>query len=111
VPQLELIPWLLDADVAIVPFIVNDVTLACSPLKVFEYIGAHLPVVSTLPSQISSYPLVRTSSTIEEALIGLDQMSRQSLTEEELEAASAFIDRNTWAVRMAELDAALEHLV
>ena len=42
----ELIPYLRKCNVAIIPFVVNDVTEACSPLKCFEYLGASLPVVT-----------------------------------------------------------------
>ena len=35
-----------------IPFVVNDVTEACSPLKCFEYLGASLPVVTTALPEI-----------------------------------------------------------
>ena len=35
------------ADVGIIPFRINDLTLATDPIKLYEYLGAGLPVVST----------------------------------------------------------------
>ncbi len=46
-PQ-ELLPsYLRAADVCIIPFLVNDLTKAVNPLKVYEYLAAGKPVVST----------------------------------------------------------------
>ncbi|MBP7936786.1 MAG: glycosyltransferase [Phycisphaerae bacterium] len=42
------LPLLLSAvDVCMIPFILNDLIRATSPIKLYEYLGAGLPVVST----------------------------------------------------------------
>ena len=56
-------------DVAILPFVVNDLTLAASPLKMREYLAAGLPVVATpLPEVKKLSHLLRTASTPQEFL-------------------------------------------
>jgi glycosyltransferase involved in cell wall biosynthesis len=46
-PQEALPAWLRHCDVAIVPFLDNAHTRASLPLKLWEYLGAGLPVVAT----------------------------------------------------------------
>ncbi len=56
-------------DVAILPFVVNDLTLAASPLKMREYLAAGLPVVATpLPEVKKLSHLLRVASTPQEFL-------------------------------------------
>ena len=56
-------------DVAILPFVVNELTLAANPLKLREYLAAGLPVVATpLPEVVKLNGLVRTARTQEEFL-------------------------------------------
>ncbi len=43
----EIPDYLINADVGIIPFKVNELTDAVSPLKLYEYCAAGLPVVST----------------------------------------------------------------
>lgn len=49
-------------DVGIIPFVVDSLTMAVSPLKMYEFLGAGVPVVATpLPVSVE-HPLVRTAS-------------------------------------------------
>lgn len=45
-PQGDLAAYLARCDVGLVPFVVNDVTHAVSPLKVYEYLACGLPVAA-----------------------------------------------------------------
>ena len=45
-------------DVAVVPFLINDVTLATSPLKIFEYMALGSPIVSTPMPECARYQSV-----------------------------------------------------
>ena len=53
-------------DVAILPFIVNEVTNAISPVKLFEYFAMKLPVVSTNISESKKYQTVMIANNHEE---------------------------------------------
>lgn len=56
-------------DVAILPFVVNELTIAANPLKLREYLAAGLPVVATpLPEVLKLDGLVRTARTPAEFL-------------------------------------------
>lgn len=62
-PYAELPAYCVSFDVAINPFVINELTLAANPLKVREYLAAGLPVVST------DIPEVRV---LEDCLVGVD---------------------------------------
>jgi hypothetical protein len=56
-------------DAAILPFRINELTLAANPLKLREYLAAGLPVVSTaIPEAERLAPLVRVGRTADEFL-------------------------------------------
>jgi glycosyltransferase involved in cell wall biosynthesis len=64
-------------DIAILPFVVNELTLAANPLKLREYLAAGLPVVATpLPEVQKLNGLVRTASTPEGYLTEIDALLR-----------------------------------
>lgn len=58
VPYKELPRYLEFFDVATIPFIVNEITHATSPLKLFEYMAAEKPVVITPMRESMQYPCV-----------------------------------------------------
>lgn len=43
------------ADIGIIPFVSSDLTAACNPLKLYEYLAAGLPVVSTDIPEVHAY--------------------------------------------------------
>lgn len=62
VPHDQIAYHLAGADVGLVPFVVNDITNPCSPLKVFEYLAAGMPVVSTPLESLVGFPGVTLCS-------------------------------------------------
>jgi glycosyltransferase involved in cell wall biosynthesis len=48
-------------DVGMVPFVVDDLTRAVSPLKMYEYMAAGIPVVATPLPVAEAHPLVETA--------------------------------------------------
>ena len=44
-----------EADVLMIPFLINDVTRATNPLKIFEYMAMHKPVVTTDMNECRKY--------------------------------------------------------
>jgi len=53
-------------DVALIPFVINDMTLSVNPLKLMEYLACGLPVVSTpLPEVLKFSDLVYIADSVE----------------------------------------------
>ena len=99
ISHMELIPHLQRSNVSIIPFVVNDVTEACSPLKCFEYLGASLPVITTALPEIKDYPMVFTAHSKEEFLELLDSLIQCGITEEQYVEMKTFVNNNTWKAR------------
>ncbi|MET0237257.1 MAG: glycosyltransferase [Kibdelosporangium sp.] len=104
IPHHEIAGHLTSADVGLIPFVVNQVTDPCSPLKVFEYLAAGMPVVSTPLAGVRGYPGMWYYS-------GLDEL-RQATLGAIADAADpvrraeriGFGARNTWSARINEVD-------
>lgn len=111
ISHMELIPYLKNCNVAIIPFVVNDVTEACSPLKCFEYLGASMPVVSTALPEIEEYPLVYTAYNKEQFLEYIDSLMSNPVTKEQYDDMATFIENNTWRARSNELDVVAEKMM
>lgn len=111
ISHMELIPYLKNSNVAIIPFVVNDVTEACSPLKCFEYLGASMPVVTTALPEIEEYPLVYTAYSKEQFLEYIDSLISIPVTKEQYNDMATFIENNTWRTRSNELDAVAEKMM
>lgn len=99
-PYSELPAYCKGFDVAINPFIINELTLAANPLKVREYLAAGLPVVST------DIPEVRV---LKDVLVGIDHKDFVSKVEQALGApksrkqVSDAIEHESWEAKVEEL--------
>jgi glycosyltransferase involved in cell wall biosynthesis len=66
-PYASLPQYLRGFDVALLPFVLSELTISSNPLKLREYLAAGLPVVSApLPEALRFAPLLRTARTAEE---------------------------------------------
>lgn len=66
-PYARLPEYLRGFDVALLPFVMNQLTVSSNPLKLREYLAAGLPVVSApLPEALRFGPLVKTASTADD---------------------------------------------
>jgi glycosyltransferase involved in cell wall biosynthesis len=97
-------------DVAILPFVVNTLTLAANPLKLREYLAAGLPVVATdIPEIRRLEEWVRIGRTDEEFLGALDQIVQSGRTGPQ-RGISLAMDHESWDEKVAELSRIVERL-
>jgi glycosyltransferase involved in cell wall biosynthesis len=90
-------------DVAILPFVVNELTLAANPLKLREYLAAGLPVVATpLPEVQKLDGLLRTASTAEEFLDEIEALLNEGKRGPSLEV-SRLMEPESWDEKVEEL--------
>jgi glycosyltransferase involved in cell wall biosynthesis len=108
-PYVELPAVLRGADVALVPYAINDLTRSVFPMKVYEYLAAGLPVVTTpLPALAATTGVVvaadapATVAAVERALAEDGAAARR--------ARSAAVRENSWDVRLDEIDSYLSSL-
>jgi glycosyltransferase involved in cell wall biosynthesis len=94
-------------DAALLPFRINELTLAANPLKLREYLAAGLPTVATdIPEAARLSPLVQVGRDAEELLAHLDAAVAQgSEARGRLAAAMA---GETWDRKVEEMSALVE---
>lgn len=102
-PYSELPAYLASFDVAIIPFIVNEITHATSPIKLFEYMAGGKPILITPMRESLRYDGVLVAGTsdefsvkLEEALNLQNDLSYQILVERTAR-------KNTWDARAAQI--------
>lgn len=100
--------YLAHFDVATIPFVLNNITHACSPLKLFEYMAAGKPIVAAPMREIIKYKSVLVAdspqafvSQCERALTLRDDAAYRAILQQEAEA-------NTWRARARALRQAIE---
>lgn len=106
-PPEELPKFAAYWDVAIIPFVNNELTRGVNPIKVFEYLQLRLPVVAADMPEIAEYPYVTLA-------IGEEQF-RQAIIEAagirmEDERVQKFIEENTWENKCQELLECIEKI-
>ncbi len=61
-----------EIDILTIPFLINDITKSTSPLKLFEYMALHKPIVTTKMPECLKYKSVITAKNKEEFLKKLE---------------------------------------
>ncbi len=99
----ELPNYLHFFDVATIPFIVNEITHAVSPLKLFEYMAGGKPVVVTPMRESMRHPGVLVGDTPEEFARQLDKALEISKDPGYIAVVHDVANHNTWDTRAREL--------
>ena len=90
-------------DVCILPFVINQLTLAANPLKIREYLAAGLPVVaSSIPEVRRLDGQVELASTPREFLGRIDRLVTQGRTGPNL-SRSRLMDSESWDGKVEEM--------
>jgi len=107
-PYVELPSYLYGFDVCLIPFIINELTLATNPVKVYEYLASGKAVVATpMPElkMIDNYVKLASNveefeKAIQESLLPSDQL-KQPIRQQ-------FAMENSWKSRYEQLQDYLE---
>jgi glycosyltransferase involved in cell wall biosynthesis len=103
VPREKLPALFAGWDAAMIPFLVNDLTLAANPIKLYEYFAAGLPVVSARLPEVEMYgELVYLAGTPQDFAAMCAAAIREQRTElraRRIEAARY----ETWSARASAL--------
>ena len=100
-PYAELPSFCKGFDVALMPFRVNQLTLAANPLKVREYLAAGLPVVSTAIPEVERIALCRIGRGTERFLQEIEAALAEGPGPNA--ARSEAIAHEGWDARLAEI--------
>jgi polysaccharide pyruvyl transferase CsaB len=95
-------------DVATIPFQINDITTATSPLKLYEYFAGGKPVVTTPLPECQAYAEVAIARDAGEFTDALDPARERGKDPAFRERLRALARANSWEARVGSVLAALE---
>jgi glycosyltransferase involved in cell wall biosynthesis len=87
-------------DVAMIPFVINNITLATSPLKLYEYFAGGKPVVTTPMPECQAFAEVQIARDPEEFSRALDIARSQGQDNQFRERLRKLGLENSWASRV-----------
>ena len=92
--------------VATIPFLLNDITEATSPIKLFEYMSMGKPVVSTAMKECFKIPEIKIANNANEFIEALDEavtiMNGPDRKKYEQKMV-AIAEENSWQAKAKEL--------
>ncbi|HYR75271.1 MAG TPA: glycosyltransferase [Pyrinomonadaceae bacterium] len=103
-PYESLPAYLRVFDVATIPFLINNITEATSPLKLYEYFAAGKAVITTAMPECESFSDVRIVRSAGEFSQALDRARKQGRDEEYRTRVRAIARENSWTVRMQTVE-------
>ena len=83
-----------------IPFVLNPITEATSPLKLFEYFAGGRPVISAAMPECAAFEEVLIARTPEEFSAALDQAAVRSGDALFQERLRSIARRNSWQLRV-----------
>ena len=107
-PYRDLPRWLQSFDVAMIPFVVNDVTISTSPLKLFEYFAGGKPVVCSLMPEVTAFSEVRAYRDAQEMSEALDMALADSRDPRIRDRLRQRGEENSWSARVRTIAEILE---
>jgi glycosyltransferase involved in cell wall biosynthesis len=110
-PYRDLPRFLRGADIALLPFVQNELTYAANPLKLREYLAAGLPVVAApLPEVKRFQPLVSLAATADEYVSAIEGILSTGAAGPSRERAEQ-VRHESWDNKVRELEFHLDQLV
>jgi glycosyltransferase involved in cell wall biosynthesis len=107
VPYADLPRHLAEFTVGVIPFAVNELTLAADPIKLYEYFSLGLPVVSTALPEVERHgDLVYVADR--QSFVGQLETAVSERDEPRQRRRMALADAESWSQRAAALIAAVE---
>src|SRR5262249_14190949 len=87
---------------ALMPFVMNELTLAANPLKIREYLAAGLPVVSSaIPEAEKLKHVLHVAATPADFLTIIDRLVNSGTTGPQIEISKQ-MDSESWDAKVEE---------
>ena len=94
--------YLAAADACLIPFIISPLTRAVNPVKLYEYLAAGVPVISTpLPEVAAFAEVCAIAETADQFTLAVEDAVRESPTDQRRQQRRALAAVNTWSTRAA----------
>ncbi len=99
----ELPAYGCNVDILTIPFVINNITKATSPVKIFEYMAMEKPIVTTDLPECRKYSSVLTSATHEEFIANVEKAIGLKTDRDYIEKEVEEAKENDWSIKAAEL--------
>ena len=99
----ELPAYGCNVDVCIIPFLINEITEATSPVKLFEYMAMEKPVVVTALPECKKYESVFYSESHEEFIANIEKAVAAASSEEHRALEIKEAQENTWQSKARDM--------
>jgi len=86
-------------DILMIPFKINDITRATSPVKVFEYMALHKPIVTTDMNECRKYESIMIGNDQDDFLIQLDNALNRKDDEQYIALLDKEARENDWSMK------------
>jgi glycosyltransferase involved in cell wall biosynthesis len=104
----SVLPTFLKAfSVATIPFVINEITLSTSPVKLFEYMAGGKPILTSKMPECMKYESVRTYSNADEFVELTEQFLALKSDDDYWDILEREAKDNTWDAKTDEILAAL----
>lgn len=111
-PYQQLNKYAVFYDIAILPFIINDITLSVSPVKIFEYMALEKPVVTYALPECKKYKSCLCADTQDEFMKCIDNAIGLRNNTQYLELLKKDALNNTWkSITQKTVDMVKKHSV
>jgi teichuronic acid biosynthesis glycosyltransferase TuaH len=90
-------------DVSIIPFLIEDLTHAVSPVKLFEYMAIGKPIVATRTQELEKYKSVLFANTAKEFAAKLDEAIAKQQDKKYKKIMQKELHDNTWDYRAKKI--------
>jgi glycosyltransferase involved in cell wall biosynthesis len=102
-PYQELPKYLAHFNVAMIPFVISEITHSTSPIKLFEYMAGQKPVVVTPMKESLHTPGILAGRTPHEFARSLDEALKLQSDPSYLELSDKVAQENTWDARARQI--------
>lgn len=96
-----LMHYLSGFDICLLPFRANPFSRSRDPIKIYEYITAHKPIVALNAPQLAGYPNVLVTDSYKGFLESIETARKMVI---DSVVADAFLKSSTWQVRAAQFE-------
>ena len=96
--------YLQHFEVATIPFAINEITLATSPLKLYEYMAGGKPIIATPMPECQAFPEVFIARNAEEFSQLLDKASRRGRDADFRQRLQTLAHDNSWTARVRVIE-------
>lgn len=87
-------------NVAIIPFINCELTLSVNPIKIYEYLQLHLPVVASNMPEVNGFPYTQIAIGSQRFIEAIERAATMKV---DTETIQQFVQQNTWTKKCEAL--------